>query len=371
MIRVLQVIGCLNRAGAETMIVNVLRNIDTQKIQFDFLVYGDAIGDYEKEVITYGAKVIHIQTPSSNYYQFYKNLQKVMRTNGPYKIVHAHILFNNGFILRAAYKTGIPNRISHSHSTQNRINEMILTRFYAYIMRKQILKYATDFFACSYRAGEFLYSKQIFDAKGIVINNSINTNDFSFDINIRNKVRKKMEITDKFIIGHVGRFQPSKNHIFLLDIFKAVHDRNKDSVLLLVGDGELRPQIEKKIADLDLIDSVILTGVRADTAELYQAMDVFVFPSLFEGLGIVAIEAQAAGLPCIVANTIPREAFITDLIKSVPLEEPPEVWSTEILKYKEGFERKDTSEQVRQAGYDTKEQAKWLEEFYLSRGVEN
>ncbi|MEK5214649.1 glycosyltransferase [Psychrobacillus sp. FSL H8-0487] len=200
----------------------------------------------------------------------------------------------------------------------------------------------------------------------ILIKNAIPAKEYIYNDKIRKEVRTQYGLEKKFIIGHVGRLSYSKNHEFLLKIFVNIHEKNKDAILLLVGDGELRNDIEKKIEELGLKEHVILTGVRNDISRLLQAMDVFVFPSHFEGLGIVAIEAQASGLPCVISDTIPQEALITNDIKQVSLNVGVEVWAETILNYKDSFNRKNTYQEINNAGYDIKEESSKLEQLYLN-----
>ena len=174
-----------------------------------------------------------------------------------------------------------------------------------------------------------------------------------------------MGVNNKYVLGHIGRFETQKNHSFLIDIFKAVHDRKENAVLLLVGDGLLKREISNKVDRLGLSDCVIFTGVRTDIPELLQAMDVFVFPSLFEGVPVTLVEAQASGIHCVVSDTISKEIFVTDLLETVSLDQPAGVWADNILEYHDGYPREDTYDAIVDAGYDVQTTAEWIEGFYL------
>ena len=195
--------------------------------------------------------------------------------------------------------------------------------------------------------------------------NAIDTNKFIYNKDIRRQKRKELNIENKFVVGHVGRFHPQKNHDFIIDIFKELNEKRKNSVLLLVGDGELRQSIENKVKELNLLDKVIFTGVRDDIPELLQSMDVFVFPSLYEGLPVTLIEAQATGLPCIVSDTITHEAIISSNIQSVSLQKSAEEWADKILLIDNGSNRENAAIEIINSGFDVNEIAKMLIDFYL------
>ena len=226
-----------------------------------------------------------------------------------------------------------------------------------------IPRYATKLFACSEAAGKWMFKGTEFE----VLYNAIDAQQYSYNEDVRNRVRKEFGIAkETLVIGHVGRFSPPKNHAFLIEIFCDIVRRQPDSKLLLVGDGILRKDIEKKCFDNAVWDKVIFTGLRGDVPDLLQAMDVFVFPSLFEGLGIVTIEAQASGLPCIISDKVPIECKITGgLVKQVKLEESAEYWALQLIE-SSNIERRNTLNEIRKAGFDVKENVKKLEKIYLS-----
>jgi len=363
-IRVLQVLAGMNRGGAETFIMNVYRNIDRTKVQFDFILFRNEECDYNKEIKDLGGRIYWIPRYNGrNHFKFIKTWNTFFKQHRQYKIIHGHVRSTASIYLRIANKYGL-HTIAHSHSTSSRGNriEILLKNTIQYPIRNT----ADHLFSCSKRAGIWLYGvKATLKSNYRIIKNAIETEKYRFNKATRDENRKRLNVQNKFVIGHIGTFTPPKNHKFLIDVFKEVHDRNQDAVLLMVGDGELRPIIEKRIKDLSLTDSVILTGVRSDIPALLQAMDVFVFPSLFEGLGIVIVEAQASGLPCIISDTIPEEARITDLVKVLSLDDSMEIWADTIIAHSAVI-RRDTRRDITEAGYDISETTKHLEAYYLN-----
>lgn len=362
-VRILQVFGKMNRGGAETMIMNLYHNIDRSKVQFDFIIHTNEFCDYDCEISSLGGKIYRVpRYNGKNYFIYKESWNNFFQKHTEYKIIHGHVRSTASIYLKIAKKYGLIT-ISHSHSTSSG------SGFPAIV--KNILQYPIRFtadylFACSKSAGEWLFGKKACQSDNFfVLKNAIDTAKFTFDKNIRIQKRKELKIEDKFVIGHVGRFTTVKNHIFLIDVFRAFHDKNAKSVLLLVGDGELRQSIEKKVRDLGLSDNVIFTGVRSDIPDLLQAMDVFLFPSLYEGLPVTLIEAQASGIKCFVSDSVTEEVKITNQVEFVSLEQSPENWAEEILKYEDGYDRKDTYQEICNAGYDIKDNARWLQEFYL------
>jgi len=233
-------------------------------------------------------------------------------------------------------------------------------------MRHKILKYSTDLFGCSKEACEFLFGERCFNDNRVrIINNGIETENFVFNEEIRVKMREELGIKDStIVVGHVGRFSYPKNHDFLIDIFKKVNEKNRNTLLLLVGDGNLREAIERKVEYLGLSNRVIFAGIRSDVADVLQAMDIFVFPSLYEGLPVTLVEAQASGLPCVISDNITKQVQITDLIHPVSLERSPEYWSKKILEVTKDSLRIDTSSLIRENNFDIYSIAKTLTTFY-------
>lgn len=361
-IKVLQVIGSLRIGGAENVAMNFCRYLDKNKFQCDFLVFGENIGDYEKEAINLGSNVIHIPLPSENYKDYFSNLKKVLR-DGKYDIVHSHILLNNGLVLKAAYEANIKKRFTHSHSTDSGQSEGIKYKIYKTFMKKLIRKYATQFIACGEEAGKYLYGGKFFKRKGIVVNNGIDTQRFKYNYESRERIRNEFGLGNKFVIGHIGRLAAVKNHNFLLDVFYEVNKLEPDSILLLVGDGELRNAVESKVRTLGLEGKVIITGTRSDIFDILQGMDVFIFPSLYEGLPLTLIEAQSSGLKCFVSSSVTPQVEVTDLITFVSLEKPAKEWAKKILKDR-NYKRCNKSDEITRKGFDVYNTIKELEKLY-------
>ncbi|WP_342478829.1 glycosyltransferase [Paenibacillus sp. FSL H7-0350] len=363
-IKILHVIGTLKVGGAETVAMNYFRFINRNIFNCDYLVYGDEIGEYEEEVYKLGGNVIRIPKPSDNYNEFQINCQNIFKKGG-YDIVHSHTLLNNGLVMKAAKKAGVKARICHSHNIKNRPKENLITFLYAQYMKILIRKNSTDFLACAREAGIYLFGRKKFESKGIVIKNGIETSKFLYDSNIRGKTRENLSIENKFVVGNIGRLVDQKNQKYLLEIFQMVLKEIPDSILLIVGDGALRGCLEEKSKSLGIGSAVRFLGSRDDIKDLLQAMDVFVFPSLFEGLGIVLVEAQTSGLKCIVSNTIPREAGISNLIEFVDLNQRKEYWANLIISKKNEMERSNMEGIISKSGYDIKSVVKKLERIYI------
>lgn len=359
MIRILHVVTYMGRGGLETMIMNYYRHIDKNKIQFDFLVHRDFEADYDQEIKQLGGHIYHLPrlNPFSRNYR--KEFKQFLKEHS-YQIIHVHQDCLSSIALKVAYQNDIPTRIAHAHSTsQDKNIKYLIKRFYM----RSIPKYATHLFACGREAGDWMFQGKSFE----IVNNAIDSQNFKYDELLRSNVRKALSIKDnEVVIGHVGRFNYPKNHEFIIDIFNDLTQKDKRFKLLLVGTGDLEDKIKEKVKDLNLQDKVLFLGSRSDVNELMQAMDIFLFPSHYEGLGIVAIEAQASGLPIIKSNNVPDQCKITSNVWSLSLDDNINIWVNKILEVSESFERKDTSKYIKEAGYDINSNVKWLEDFYLS-----
>lgn len=357
-IRVLQVVTYMGRGGLETMLMNYYRHIDHSKVQFDFLTHREFDGNYDKEIKELGGNVYHLSNLNPLSTSYKKSLNNFFKNNSEYKIVHSHLDCMAGIPLKYAKLNNVPIRIAHAHnSNQTKDLKYPLKLFY----KRNIKKNANYLFACGDEAGKWMFNTDNFK----VLNNAIDAKDYTFNINIRNDKRKEFGISDdSILVGHVGRFFPQKNHDFLIDIFNQFHKDHPNSYLMLVGEGELKTSIQDKVNTLGLEDYVILTGLRSDVNDLLQAMDVFLFPSLYEGLPVSIIEAQAAGLPCLISDKVPIECKKTDLVYQLNLEDSFNVWSDKIFELSH-ITRRDTYEEIKQSGFDIVENAKWLENFYV------
>lgn len=357
---ILHVIGIMNRGGAETMIMNLYRNIDRTKVQFDFVENEGEEAAFDAEIRSLGGRIYRCpRYRGKNHFTYTKWWNTFFESHkGEYPIVHGHIGSTAAIYLSVAKKHGAYT-IAHSHSAGIGSG---LYRAFAYPTR-----YVADhFFACSRDAGVSRYGNKVGnDGKRCqVLNNAIDTKKFVFNDTINQEMRNRLHIAkDALVIGHVGRFVDAKNHLFLIDVFEQIYKRKANAVLLLVGDGELRPPIEAAIAQKQLENAVVMTGVQPNVWEYYQAMDVFVFPSVYEGLPVSMVEAQAAGLPCCISTNVPRETAITDLVEFIPLENGAAHWANRVLSRANDHRRNMRSE-IENAGFDVSATSKWLEDFY-------
>ncbi|NHC43072.1 glycosyltransferase family 1 protein [Bacillus sp. MM2020_1] len=362
-LRVLHVVVNMNRGGAETLLMNLYRNIDRSKVQFDFLTCKKGV--FDSEIQELGGMVYRIPYISQvGHFDYIKELKKFFHLNNQYQIVHSHLDKMSGLVLREAKKAGIPTRISHSHNTRSEGG--IVARFYKSLIGNLITPNSTHLIACSNAAAKWLFKEKY--RQTTIVKNGIEIDQFKFSSQIRNHVRNKLKLDNsKFILGHVGRFNHQKNHTYLLDIFSEVNKEIPNSFLILVGDGELRPEIETKIRDLKLEDKVQLLGIRSDIPDLLQAFDLFIFPSLHEGLPVSLIEAQGAGLPCVISDQISNEVDLgVNLIDFASLSSTSS-WVKKIKMIQSfQFKRHEVSEQTLKNGFDIRKTANYIEDYYYS-----
>lgn len=357
-IRILHIVTYMGRGGLETMIMNYYRNIDRSKVQFDFLTHREERWDYDDEIEKLGGKIYRLPRLNPFSPSYLKALDGFFKEHKEYKIVHCHQDCLSGIPLKYAKKNGVPFTIAHSHSSNQNKDLKYLVKLAA---KKNICKYSNHLFACGKEAGEWMFKTSDFE----ILNNSIDTKKYIYNEEKSLKIKEELDITDKFVIGHVGRFRKEKNHDFIIDIFKEVCEKEPNSILLLIGDGPLEEDIKKKVNSFELEDKVKFLGARDNVNDLMQAMDVFVLPSLYEGFGIVLIEAQASGLKCVISESIPTDAIISEKVKQLSLGDDISTWAKEILSNKS--ERKEGIEDIEKSKYDIKSNTKWLENFYIER----
>lgn len=359
-IRVAHIIGKWVGGGVESVVMNYYRNIDRDKIQFDFICDEDSTNIPYDEIEKLGGKVILIP-PYQKVINYHKTLKKVLE-DGKYKIVHSHINTLSVFSLFAAKRAGVPVRIAHSHSTTNKKEKK--KNFLKQILRPFSKVFATDYMCCSELAGRWLFGNKEYDKGNVyLLNNAIDLEKFKYNEEVRKEKRKELNIEDNtLVIGHVGRFVEQKNHRFLIDIFNEVHKENNKSVLVLVGQGPLMDEMKRKVEELGLEDSVEFLGQRNDIGELYQAFDVFCLPSLYEGLGMVLIEAQCSGLYCIASNTIPKIVNITGIVSFLDFNNLKE-WKENILVRQNT--RKNFLKKLTECGYSIKKEKEKLVLKYI------
>ena len=361
-IRVLQIIGFVCGGGVEAVIMNYYRNIDRNKIQFDFVIDGYEKTALDNEILSLGGKVYKVapytKNPLKNIYQIYK----IIKDNN-YQIVHSNMNTLSVFSLFAAWLAGAKVRILHNHSTA--VKSEKLRSVMKYILRPFAPVFANRYMACSKLAGEWMYGrKKMQSVKVKVLNNAIDVDAFAYNEDLRKNLRHNLNIEeDTLVIGHVGRFMYQKNHDFLIDIFKEIHSQKENSLLLLIGDGPLKQMIEEKVKNYNLQDSVKFLGLRRDVKDLYNVMDVFVLPSWYEGLPVVSVEAQANGLPCFVSDKVSKECKLSSSMNFVSLDKSADYWSKEILN--SNFNRnKNAKHELEKNKFDIRNEVKILIDFY-------
>ena len=365
MIRVLHSVSNMARAGIETMLMNYYREMDRDQIQFDFLANKPVPGEYDEEIRAMGGRVF--VSPGLNPLRFprYRRfVAELLNENPDIKIVHAHNEAMGYYALKSAKDAGIGVRVAHAHNTQ-------IIRDYKYPLKmvcKRLLPgAATDYWSCGRDAGIYYYGQKRWNASGFILHNAIDLDRFRFREDTRQGLRQRYGLEDRFVIGHVGRFNVQKNHTRLLDIFAKVAQAAPEARLALIGVGELEQPVREKAQALGVQDKVLFLGQMANVNEWYQAMDCFVLPSLFEGLPVVGVEAQAAGLPCFFSDQVTDEILLLPNACRVSLEAGDEEWARRILAARETkASRTDGADIVRRAGYDIHAEGRKLQQLYLS-----
>lgn len=361
MVRVLHVVTHMNRGGLETMIMNYYRAIDKTKIQFDFLTHRPEKEkkDYDSEITRLGGRIYHIRRLNPFSYIYYKELTDFFLKHPQYKVIHVHQDCLSSVILKVAKKCGVEVRIAHCHSSSQDYNFYYPIKMY---FKRKIKRYATQMIACGERAGRWMFGK---NAVFTILPNAIDTDKYIFSENKREKVRNDLTISNTdIVLGHVGRFSPVKNHYFLIDIINELVKKNINVKLVLVGDGELFDSIQKKVELLRLSNNVVFLGLRNDVNDLLQAFDLFIMPSLYEGLPVSIIEAQAAGLRCIISERVPIECDITGNVYQLDLNDGAQKWAKEIIKLQE-YKRLNMKKVITEANYDISGNTKVISEIYL------
>lgn len=356
MVRVLHIVTNMDRGGLETMLMNYYRHIDREKIQFDFLVHRRDRAAYDDEIESLGGRIFRLPRLNPLSSGYFHALNAFFAAHPEYRIVHSHLDCMSAYPLCAAKNAKVPVRIAHAHSTSQDRNWKLAFKL---ISKKMIAFYATDLFACSVSAGKWMFGT----SNVRILPNAIDVNLYTFSPSVREQMRKELGVENRLVIGHVGRFSAVKNHMFLLDVFVSLLKKEPNAVLLLVGGGEDMPKIQAKAHALGIAEHVRFLGVRSDVADLMQAMDVFVFPSLYEGLPVTMIEAQASGLPCIISDGVPRDCVITDLVQQIDLNDDLSAWAEKAIAAAK-LQRKDTHEVVCSAGFDIYKAAEHLERYY-------
>lgn len=364
-IRIVHNIASLHLGGSQAFVMNMYRNIDRSKVQFDFVVTPETKEGFYDEITNLGGKIFSCpRYKGTNHIQYNKWWDDFFNEHPEYKVIHGHVRSTASIYLKIAKRHGLVT-IAHSHSTSNGNGISAIVKR---ILQLPIRKQADYLFACSDKAGKWLYGeKAITQQNYYMIPNGVDLKRFEFDVNKRNQMRMTLGIKkDMMILGHIGRLSTPKNHKFLLNVFNKYHKINSNSKLLLVGDGELFDCIKEHIDKLNIGDAVIMTGSKLNTEDYYQVMDIFVFPSLWEGLPVSVVEAQANGLQCLISDVITHDVDLTDLIQYLPLDE--ELWLGAIVEAHKKKRMGLTNENIqRLQPFDALTVANKLQEFYLKQ----
>lgn len=375
-VRVLQVLGGTGLGGAESRVMDSYRHLDRSRIQFDFCVHSQQEGFFDKEIESLGGHVYRVpRFRVTNWIEYRRAWKAFFREHPGYAAVHGHMTSTASIYLPIAKAAGVPLTIAHARSAGVDPGlKGAMTRF----LRRNLGKKADVCLTCSWLAGEAVFGeKMVKEGRVITVPNAIDAKEFAFSEQVRQRKRSELGIGEQeFVIGHVGRFGHMKNHAFLLDVFAQLHKRLPDSRLLLVGEGGLMDSIREKAAALGLSGRVIFAGNQAKVADYYMAMDFFVFPSIFEGLPGSVIEAQAAGLRCLVSDSVTDEVLITPLAQALPLSDGAAAWAGNVLERSGsensaqspgGYRRKQMAQAIKDAGFDVSDQVRFLEGLYLGR----
>ncbi len=372
-IRILNAVGIMAPGGIETLIMNVYRNIDRSKVQFDFLTHNGSGGAYEDEIRSLGGRIYEmpvLRSGTRTYYwkllSYRSELIKFFTGHPEYHVLHGHMTNTASIYMPIAMKYGrVTCAVAHSHLTQARPG---LSGLITNMLHRSLPRIATDYFACSEAAAKWIFSDDdINRGKVRIIKNGVDPKRFYYDRVKADGIRRELGLEGKTVIGNVARFKTEKNHTFQIDVLAEIVKTMPDAVLMLIGDGELRAETEEKVNRLGLQNNVKFMGLRSDVPDLMLAMDMFFLPSLYEGLPVAAVEAQASGLPVLTSTGVTPETDITGNVTFLDLSLGPEKWAEKILETIRTFERKDMFHYIRENGYDITETAAWLQEFYLKK----
>lgn len=366
--KVLMVVQLLRRGGVELVALNFARSLDREKYDVSFLlmsVGGEHDEALEKEVAAQGYRVIKTPPEASSYSAKYKYMVKLM-SEEKYDIVHSHVMFFSGLVLLAAEKCGVEKRVSHSHATKWNRKENIVFKIYKRVMRKMINRHATDILSCSKDAGSYLYGKKEYEKRGRFVANGVDTQVFAFNADMRKEKRNELNISDDEILaGHIGTIYYIKNQTFLAEVFAEMLSQNQNMRLLLVGEELDRDKVEEKARSLGVLDKIIFAGQRSDINGILQAMDIMIFPSLFEALPVSLIEAQASSLPCLISDAVTADVKFNENVDFMPLSEPAKKWAAKAFELLD-MNRESVSVEKLKNNYDINMVAAQLDEIYSS-----
>lgn len=366
--RVLFVIQLVRRGGIELVAVNFARKLDKNKFDISFLLvdpYENQDEELTEELEQEGFKLIYMPENANSYADKYKFIDSLFRENH-FDIVHSHVLLFSGFVCMAAKKHNVKIRAAHSHIIKWHREETPQYKLYKFLMQTLMRKYATHKFACSKKAGEFLYGKSTYEKSGIFIANGVDTGKFAFDLTKREKIRKEFSITDNDIfVGHIGTIYSIKNQVFLVEIVAQMIKKTPNLKCIMVGEELERDEVEAKAKSLGVLDNIIFAGQRSDIDSILQALDIMIFPSLHEALPVSLIEAQASKLPCLISDSVTTEVKFNENVDFMSLACPAEQWAKRAFELLD-MDRKNISVEKLIEVYDIHSVCKRLEKFYLS-----
>ena len=369
-IRVLHVLGSTNLGGAESRIMDLYRHIDREKIQFDFLVHSTKEGFFEPEIRQMGGNIYYL--PSFrvyNYFKYKKACRIFFAEHNEFAMVQGHMTSTASIYLPQAKRAGIPITIAHARSAGV---DAGIKGFITKLLRKNLYRKCDYMFACSDLAARAVFGDKRFEeGKTVFIPNAVDINEFAPDDSVRAQIRKEYGLENNFVIGHVGRFHYAKNHEFLLEIFAELIKQKENAVLFLLGDGPRRAEMEAKAKELGVANAVVFAGNKNPVAPFYQAFDAFLFPSRFEGMPGTVVEAQAAGLPCLISDSITSQVKATELVEFMSLEKSASCWADAFWKQIEGSKEciQEGAFTLIDTFYDVTYQVKCYEQFYLTGDI--
>lgn len=330
-VRVLHVFNYFNQGGIENFVMNVYRNIDRSKVQFDFAFPINKKGYFDDEARLLGANIYFFDSDKKTFWNYYRNLKRIIEEHGPYAAVHSHVYYFSGYILFIAKLCGVKIRISHSHETAKGRKQTFIRKCYECFMRWMIKRNATNWLSCSDIAGSYVFGPNI---PYQVLYNGIDLNRFKYNEESRIRIRQQLHAENSFIVMNVGRFAPQKNHEFIINLFHELLEKIPQSHLLLIGTGPLQPQVEEQCKSLGISNKVTILHNIQNTEEYYNAADAFVLPSLYEGMGIVVIESQSCGLYTLISDKVTKEVGVSDVSEYLPIEgkEAVSLWVNSLLE---------------------------------------
>lgn len=360
-----------NIGGIESFIINVYRNLDKSKVQIDFLVAHDKEEiAFEEEIKAMGGKIYRVMySERESFIKARTQLKKFFKEHREFRAVHIHANFPYVFPLKYAKKAGIPIRILHSHNSGGNISNesgirKIVNCFRDWQIKKQISKYPNTFFACSDLAANYMFPEREYKW----IKNGIDLQLYAYNLEKRNTIRKEWNVSENCtVLGFIGRLREQKNPFFIIDVYREYTKLNPNSKLVIAGIGELETQIKEYSKDLIQSDRVIFLGKRTDADRLYQGMDAFLLPSIYEGLPVVLVESQTSGLPSFVSDVITRQIDVTDHVHYYSLKWGSKKWAENIFRELSKYERKDCSCELYEKGFDIKSVARDLQKFYITK----